>query len=213
MTIERTSARRDQSFSPCFVGLARNRRRRDCRDSASIGLATSATAPSPSPPELRGRGRHLPHPNWRKTVWGSGKWPAVLAENRRRGTFAASSAPAGSAAPRLATCALSRPRRKLCGSGREQRAGFRPAADPQEYRFSRQQRRRRALSAIEGANEYNSPSDRPPDWAPRASRFFKVVHDTVMADRRLRGVPWSRLDLGRLDERLCGDRRSRSERG
>ena len=200
-----------------FVGLAlATAAAATARDSASIGLATSATRAVPAQSFADAVGI-CTHPNWRKTVWGSGKWPAVLAETgvgHVRGKLGAGGV--GRAALGDLRGFLDRGG-KLCALVANSGPVFDLPLIRKNIDFLASNVGAGHLSAIEGANEYNSPSDRPPDWAPRLRAFSKWLHDTVRADRRLDGVPlvapsiWGRLtsdyvatgDLGRNVDRGC----------
>ena len=150
------------------------------------------------------------HPNWRGTVWGSSDWPGALKTlgvANIRGKLG--SGRAGDAALADISDFLARGG-KFCALVANSGQDFDLPAIAKAVDFLASNLGSRHLSAIEGPNEYNRPSRRPEDWAPRLRAFQAWLRDRVRADRRLDGVPivapsmWGRLSqdyrtLGNLE--------------
>ena len=139
------------------------------------------------------------HPNWRGTVWGSSDWPgALMALGVANVRGKLGSGRGGEAALADLGDFLSRGG-KLCALVANSGQDFDLPAIAKSIDFLAANLGPRHLSAIEGPNEYNRPSRRPKDWAPRLRAFQAWLRDTVRADRRLDGVPivapsiWGRL--------------------
>jgi len=150
------------------------------------------------------------HPSWRNGIWSEAPWPQAFLDSgvrHARGKIAQGRAGREAVADLRPLFARGV---KICATVASEGGAFDFEKTKDNLDFLAEYVGAENLSAIESANEYNKPSSRPSDWAPRLRQFQQWLYQEVRSNRALSGVPvvapsiWGRLtgdyrELGNLE--------------